>query len=278
MKHTAVILCLAVLVVGCVPLAAQQTMPFKMVLWGTSGVPTGAEIDGYPINNSWCRGVSNFGRFECTTVGYMEKGAPVSDPDLCPGGMKVPIVVDMRNHIVRFETGGVLWMLPTEAYRCVTGQNQVHVTTWEFKGGSGIFQGATGSATWRFTGEAALLGSSYIGAAYPSPLVGEITLAEPQYADNEPPLAIAEPAILTTTANQIQLDGSDSWDREGGPLAYSWRVANGSAALIQGSAKTAKPMVVLFGGHGDYSFELTVTDPEGASDTATATIRYVSGQ
>ena len=117
-----------------------------------------------------------------------------------------------------------------------------------------------------------------MGIAYPGTFEGEITLAEPSYADNQPPLAIAQPAMLTTTKTQVRLDGSDSWDREGGPLAYSWSVTSGSAALIQGSRYTASPTVVLFGGHGEYSFELTVTDPEGASDTTTATVRYVSGQ
>ncbi|MCP5117496.1 MAG: hypothetical protein GY953_42280 [bacterium] len=91
-------------------------------------------------------------------------------------------------------------------------------------------------------------------------------------AANEAPVAVAEPVNLTTNMRQIQLDGSGSTDPEGKTLTYSWKVTGKSAAVMNGD--TATP-TVQFSGYGQYTFELTVTDPEGASDTATATALYV---
>ena len=42
-----------------------------------------------------------------------------------------------------------------------------------------------------------------------------------------------------------------------------------------GRADTAKPWVQFVGGYGEYTFELTVTDPKGASAKAVATILYM---
>lgn len=92
-------------------------------------------------------------------------------------------------------------------------------------------------------------------------------------AENQHPVAVVEPTALTTAVRQVQLNGSKSFDPEGGELTFSWRVASGSAALMHGS--TATPTAQLAGGAGQSTFELTVTDPKGASDTAAVTVTYV---
>ncbi|MCX6633720.1 MAG: PKD domain-containing protein, partial [Acidobacteria bacterium] len=91
-------------------------------------------------------------------------------------------------------------------------------------------------------------------------------------ADNKPPVAVVKPQSATSPVREMVLDGSDSADPEGEPLAYSWKCTGKSAAM--GKTDTAKPWVQFVGGSGEYSFELTVTDPKGASATAVATILY----
>ena len=90
---------------------------------------------------------------------------------------------------------------------------------------------------------------------------------------NQPPVAVAEPDGLRTAVRQLRFDGSKSADPEGQPLTFSWKVTGGSAALMHGN--TATPTVQLAGGAGEFTFELTVTDPEGASDTTTVGVTYV---
>jgi sugar lactone lactonase YvrE len=92
-------------------------------------------------------------------------------------------------------------------------------------------------------------------------------------ADNKPPVAVVKPQSATTFAREMELDGSDSTDPEGEPLAYSWKSTGKTAAM--GRADTAKPWVQFSGGSGEYTFELTVTDPKGASAKAVATILYM---
>jgi chitodextrinase len=91
-------------------------------------------------------------------------------------------------------------------------------------------------------------------------------------ADNKPPVPVVKPQSATSPVREMELDGSDSTDPEGEPLAYSWKCTGKPAAM--GRAETAKPWVQFVGGYGEYTFELTVTDPKGASAKAVATILY----
>jgi hypothetical protein len=88
---------------------------------------------------------------------------------------------------------------------------------------------------------------------------------------NEAPVANAG-ANSSTVSLQIQLDGSASTDPEGGPLTYAWRSVGKSASI--GNANTARPTVQFGEGFGEYTFELTVTDEQGASATARVVIFY----
>ena len=91
-------------------------------------------------------------------------------------------------------------------------------------------------------------------------------------AENKPPVPVVKPQSMTTPQREMQLDGSESSDPEGEPLAFSWKRTGKSAAMM--GADTAKPIVQFTEGYGEYSFELTVTDPKGASAKAVATILY----
>ena len=90
---------------------------------------------------------------------------------------------------------------------------------------------------------------------------------------NNPPVAEAGPDQITM-ASTIALDGSSSYDPDGDPITYSWRVLGGGHADIYG-ANTAAPSVLLSSGYGSYTFELTVTDSKRASSTDTVRVNYI---
>jgi hypothetical protein len=90
---------------------------------------------------------------------------------------------------------------------------------------------------------------------------------------NRAPVADAGPNFTTSTTT-ITLDGSRSYDPDGDPITYSWRVAGGKLAAI--SDPTAiKPTVTLIQHWGDYVFELTVTDDKGARSSSTVIVNYI---
>lgn len=188
-KATFVVFSLA-LTVALMPLCAEHTKPFKMVLWGTGSIPI-PDVDGQPASTGLCRGNSNFGKFECTTTGYiLPAPPPVVDLDACPEGYKGRFTKIAQNHIIRFENGDVLWMLPVDptqepdaSYVCLdlSFAPVRQVITWEFMGGSGRFEGAKGRATWNLKGDAVPLGDSRtMFAVHPGPFEGYITLKNKQ--------------------------------------------------------------------------------------------------
>jgi hypothetical protein len=89
---------------------------------------------------------------------------------------------------------------------------------------------------------------------------------------NRPPVADAGPDFVTMEP-ETRLDGSKSYDPDGDPITFAWRVAGPRQAEIQ-NANTPNPVVRFLQGFGDYVFELTVTDPWGLTSTDTVRIRY----
>jgi uncharacterized cupredoxin-like copper-binding protein len=90
---------------------------------------------------------------------------------------------------------------------------------------------------------------------------------------NRAPVADAGPN-QTTTQTQIALNGSGSYDPDGDPITYSWRVSGAKPAEITGG-NTATPTVRFQQGWGDYIFELTVTDNKGARSSASTVVNYI---
>ena len=100
---------------------------------------------------------------------------------------------------------------------------------------------------------------------------------------NRAPIAIAKPD-RTIGQNSIVLDGSQSFDPDGDPITYSWRFVtyvpdplfkgNGPTTPTLTGTTTARPTVLL-PQWGQYVFELTVTDPQGAKGTDYVRITFV---
>jgi probable HAF family extracellular repeat protein len=81
---------------------------------------------------------------------------------------------------------------------------------------------------------------------------------------NNPPIAVAGPDQTVDCDKQVNLDGSGSSDPENDPLTYEWS-ANGSVLGTMAKLSVALPI-------GKTVVTLRVTDPCGASSTATLTV------
>jgi hypothetical protein len=88
-------------------------------------------------------------------------------------------------------------------------------------------------------------------------------------------VAVAGPKNATVLTRQFQLDGTGSMSIDGKPLSYQWSIPSGNpiAAILGGDNVT--PTVQVSGFRGAYTFQLTVTDSEGNTDTDLVTINFV---
>ncbi|HEX4375228.1 MAG TPA: PKD domain-containing protein, partial [Puia sp.] len=95
-------------------------------------------------------------------------------------------------------------------------------------------------------------------------------------AVNQPPVAIAgTDAILVLPTNSTTLDGSKSYDVDGRIVSYSWAQTSGPANSVIGNYNTATPTVSGLI-EGQYVFQLTVTDNNGAKGTDNVTVTVAS--
>jgi len=76
---------------------------------------------------------------------------------------------------------------------------------------------------------------------------------------------------ITSPANSVKLDGSDSYDPDGTLTTYSWVKVSGPGAITISNSNTTTPSVTGLQ-TGSYVFELTVTDNRGATATDQVTI------
>jgi hypothetical protein len=91
-------------------------------------------------------------------------------------------------------------------------------------------------------------------------------------APNQAPIADAGPnqGIIAGTAT-ADLDGSGSFDPDGSIVKYAWVQTSGAAGITIAGSNTVNPAVYGLQ-TGIYTFQLTVTDNNGATGSATMTI------
>ncbi|MEJ0106386.1 MAG: PKD domain-containing protein [Bacteroidota bacterium] len=94
-------------------------------------------------------------------------------------------------------------------------------------------------------------------------------------AANQLPVANAGTnQTITLPANAVTLNGSASSDADGTITSYTWVKTAGPAAIISNADNSSTTVSNLQA--GQYTFELTVTDNNGASDKATVKITVVN--
>lgn len=103
-----------------------------------------------------------------------------------------------------------------------------------------------------------------------------IVKKEPSSSPNIPPKANAGSFLdLSLPLNQIQLDGSRSYDSNGTIRSYRWKQIAGPTTLILRHADSAITTITGDIREGKYAFELNVSDNQGATatDRVVVTIR-----
>ncbi|WP_243058324.1 PKD domain-containing protein [Nocardioides sp. SR21] len=88
---------------------------------------------------------------------------------------------------------------------------------------------------------------------------------------NAPPVADAGDDRSAAAEEDVHLDGSGSYDPDGDTLTYSWEQTDGPTVTLVGAA-TATPSFVAPAGSAPLTFEVTVDDGNGESDTDSVSI------
>jgi hypothetical protein len=139
-------------------------------------------------------------------------------------------------------------------------------------------QPASNNSTQAFNNVLSSVGG--LSSGYSAAGVGEMTLIQVPAFTNPctGPIPITA-TVISTTANQIVLDGSQSFDCSGQPLTYyQWGVLNPLGSVTVTNPTSPKGSARLNAGPGEYNLTLTVTDAQGASATSNILVTYSKPQ
>ncbi|MEK7404640.1 MAG: OmpA family protein [Acidobacteriota bacterium] len=114
--------------------------------------------------------------------------------------------------------------------------------------------------------------SAQVSVTVTAPVVTPPT-PPPPTPTGPPPVADAGKSF-ETLSRTVRLDGTGSRDPSGGTLTYRWTVRQTTAAIVDPTSPT--PLVQLGVMFGDYFFDLTVTNSQGLSSTATVVVKFAA--
>lgn len=95
---------------------------------------------------------------------------------------------------------------------------------------------------------------------------------------NRPPQAIiAGGGEIVTAFRELRLNASGSFDPDSDPITFRWRSVDGRSEVVEPNSPT--PLVRLVDtNYGDFTFEVRVSDPSGASSVATVRVILVQAR
>jgi hypothetical protein len=120
----------------------------------------------------------------------------------------------------------------------------------------------------------------------PVPSFSQVVPAQGQQLQgNQPPMANSGPDQRVGEGDLVTLNGSGSFDQDGGIVSYTWGIEDSDdeapAISLNGwnssIATFTAPMVVGSVDANSYLFELTVTDSEGLKGTDTSKVVVLKG-
>jgi hypothetical protein len=95
---------------------------------------------------------------------------------------------------------------------------------------------------------------------------------------NRPPQAIiAGGGEIVTAFRELRLNASGSFDPDSDPITFQWRSVDGRGEVVEPNSPT--PLVRLVDtNYGDFTFEVRVSDPSGASSVTTVRVILVQAR
>jgi hypothetical protein len=120
----------------------------------------------------------------------------------------------------------------------------------------------------------------------PVPSFSQVVPAQGQQLQgNQPPMANSGPDQRVSEGDLVTLNGSGSFDQDGGIVSYTWGIEDSDdeapAISLNGwnssIATFTAPMVVGSVDANSYLFELTVTDSDGLKGTDTSKVVVLKG-
>ena len=225
------------------------------------------DIDGYIVSYSWDFGDGNTDSGVTVSHSYVDDGEytvtlSVVDDDGAVGSKTASIVVKNRPPVADLNTSTAIL-------------DKEEIVTFNASGSYDL-DGYIVDYSWDF-GDGNT--STGVTVSHPYPASGAYTVTLTVTDDdgatdsttvtktvrNQPPVAsFTESAHTVDTSETIYFDASDSYDPDGTIVSYSWDFGDGTTG-------TGVTVQHSYAQDGTYTVTLTVTDNDGATDTAEAT-------